>query len=72
MAKLYKLELYITDYNDVYENTDDLIGSIQSGWGFDDVLINCFNPKEVNIDWHDEIDLNYDNVEKQVYDKYFK
>ena len=71
MAKLYKIELYVADYNDVYDNVDDLVNCLNSGWGLDDVIMNCFNPQEVYVEWNDDIDLNYEGNDKTVYDKYF-
>lgn len=72
MAKLYRLELYVADYNDVYDDVYDLENCLQSGWGFDDVILNCFNAQETEVEWNDEIDLNYDSANKDIYDKYFK
>ncbi|HZJ98773.1 MAG TPA: hypothetical protein VFC79_02135 [Tissierellaceae bacterium] len=69
MAKLHKLELYITDYSDKYYNADHLMVDIERN--LDDVLINCFNKDMVKIDWHDDIDLNYEITDRQVCEKYF-
>lgn len=72
MAKLYKVELYITDYSDVYDGVDDLINCLDTGWGLDDVNIDCFNKKEVKIEFTDDIDLNYSPINEETYEKYFK
>ena len=71
MAKLYKIELYVADYNDVYDNVDDLVHCLNSGWGLDDVIMDCFDIQEVAVEWNDGIDLNYEGNDKTVYDKYF-
>lgn len=72
MAKIYKIELYVVDYNNVYNDVNDLANCIDSGWGLDDVLVNCFDKQEVEVEWTDDIDLNYGNVNKETYNKYFK
>lgn len=71
MAKLYKIELYIADYNDVYQDVDNVVNSIE-GSGLENAIVNCFNPQVVNVEWYDDIDLNYDSANKQTYEKYFK
>ena len=72
MAKLYKVELYVTDYAGAYNDVDDLVNCLETGWGLDDVIIGCFNKKEVEIDFTDDIDLNYSPISKEIYEKYFK
>lgn len=72
MAKLYKIELYIADYNNIYDGADHIIDSIDNGRGLYDVFINCFDKQEAEVDWTDEIDLIYDGANKQTYDKYFE
>lgn len=71
LAKLYKVELYITDYAGVYNDVDDLINCLESGWGLDDVNIDCFDRKETVIDFTDDIDLNYSPTSRETYEKYF-
>ena len=66
------MELYITDYNGTYNGKDDLVHYMDCGWGFDDVIISHFNVEEVELEWDDDIDLNYEGVQQEVYDKYFK
>lgn len=72
MAKLYKVELYVTDYAGVYNDVDDLVNCLENGWGLDDVNIDCFNKKEVEIEFTDDIDLNYSPTSRETYEKYFK
>ena len=70
MAKLHKLELYVTDYNDKYYNIEHLLTDIENK--LDDVFVNCFNKDMVKLDWHDDIDLNYKIDDRQVCEKYFE
>lgn len=69
MAKIYKLELYITDYNQCYYNKDQLLVDIERH--LDEVMVDCFNSIESKIDWHDDIDLNYSNKTKEMFEIYF-
>jgi len=69
MAKLYKLELYIIDYNNNYENLEEIIQDIDNSI---DCSINHFNAQEVKIDWNDEIDLNYRDCPVDNFRNYFE
>lgn len=69
MAKLYKLELYIIDYNNNYENLEEIIQDIDNSI---DCSINHFNAQEVKIDWNDEIDLNYSDCPVDNFRNYFE
>lgn len=69
MAKLYKIEMYILDINEQYDNVEDIIIDCENNI---DVYFNCFNVEEKNIDWHDDIDINYyNNQTVDNYRKYF-
>ncbi|MBQ6816875.1 MAG: hypothetical protein IJO27_00415 [Bacilli bacterium] len=70
MSKIHKVEFYIVDPNDVYNDGEDLIDSINErlydGW--------MLNPKwktSKEIDWHDDIDLNFSDCSEADCEKYF-
>ena len=69
MARLYKIEMYIVDYNDDYSTLEDIISDMELAT---DVFLNCFNVEEVNVKWNDDIDLNFANQSVEIYRKYFK
>ena len=72
MAKLFKIQAYIVDYNDEYKTEDRL----------EDCLIwltqNELTLKHLKIDstdlgeWHDEHPLNYISCPEAEFKKYFK
>ena len=69
MAKLHKVELYIIDVNDKYSNLNEIMCDIENST---DCSLVPFNAQEVEIDWHDEIDLNYSNCPIENYRNYFE
>ena len=72
MAKLFKIQAYIVDYNDEYKTGDRL----------EDCLIWCtqrdLNLQHLKVDgadlgeWYDEHPLNYTNCPEAEFEKYFK
>ena len=44
--------MYIIDYNDDYSTLEDIISDMELATNS---IINCFDTKEVNIEWHDDI-----------------
>ena len=50
--KFHKIEMYIIDYNDDYSTLEDIISDMELATNS---IINCFDTKEVNIEWHDDI-----------------
>ena len=71
MAKLIKVEMYISDYND--ENFD-IVDEFEGMYGglFDYVGVKVAIEKEIEIDWNDDIDINRSGCTIQTYRKYFK
>ena len=58
MAKLYKVELYIIDVNNNYSNLNEIMHDIGNST---DCSLIPFNSQEVEIDWHDGIDIKLSN-----------
>jgi len=52
LVKFHKIEMYIIDYNDDYSTLEDIISDMELATNS---IINCFDTKEVNIEWHDDI-----------------
>jgi len=69
MAKLHKVELYIIDVNDNYSNLNEIMHDIGNTT---DYSLIPFNSQEVEIDWHDEIDINLSNCPVENFREYFK
>ena len=70
MAKLHKIEMYIVDVNDNYENLESIISEIDN---MTNVSLVCFNKQSVEFHWFDKIDINLaENQIPETYRKYFK
>ena len=69
MAKLHKIEMYVLDVNDEYEELDDIINALEYKI---DVNFIPFNSKTVKIDFHDDIDINHIDATIDNYENYFK
>ena len=75
MAQLYKMTLYMCDLN---ENLSiDEIETLIKQDALDGVSINCicrFANEQIGkqVEWNDDIDLNYTNCPTSAWDKYFK
>lgn len=75
MAQLYKMTLYMCDLN---ENLSiDEIETLIRQDALDGVSINCicrFANEQIGkqVEWNDDIDLNYTNCPTSVWDKYFE
>lgn len=69
MAKLYKVEMYILDVHDSYENISDVCDTMAYEA---DVYLQPFKTEEREIEWSDNIDLNNINCTEETYKKYFK
>lgn len=71
MAKLFKLSVYLTDYNDTFDkqNLEDYLM-----WRLrDDLMVDHVHLEEANIgEWHDDHPLNYFDCPEAEYEKYFK
>ena len=70
MAKLHKIEIYLIDHNDKYSSLDNIVVDIENAT---DLGVNCFNAKEVEIEWDDELDINFSSkCTVENFRKYFK
>jgi len=69
MAKLHKVELYIIDVNNNYSNIKEIMHDIGNST---DCSLIPFNTQEVEIDWHDDIDINLTNCPVEIYREYFR
>lgn len=69
MAKIYQIEMYIVDVNDSYADFGDIINDIENST---EITTDCFNVKQKDIEWHDDIDINFMNSTAETYRKYFK
>lgn len=75
MAQLYKMTLYMCDLN---ENLSiDEIETLIKQDALDGVSINCicrFANEQIGkqVEWNDDIDLNYTNCPTSAWDKYFE
>ena len=71
MARIFKAEIYVVDSNDMIRDVDELEDIINENI---DGFAVTFNSKEKELDWHDDIDLNYTkNMEnKYVFENYFE
>ena len=75
MAKLYKIELYLCDINDMFKDKDDVLAYLNRLLEMDDYLSNMgvTNAKESKeFTWYDDIDLNCIDCPKEECEKYFK
>jgi len=69
MAKLYKMEMYIIDVDDNFKKLDRIIYNAN-------VFSSCsfvpFNAQEVEVNWHDDIDINLSNCPVENFREYFE
>ncbi len=66
-TKVYKIELYVTAFNDnTLENIAHELHRI------DDAGVCVGDAEEIEVDWHDEIDINYTDKQLAAYRKLFK
>ena len=70
MARIHKIEFYLVDCNDEYENGDDLMTEIE--YNLSDGFIQYPTWKtSPEFEWYDDIDLNYSSCSKEDCEKYF-
>ena len=69
MAKLYKVEMYILDVNENYSTLEDAVSDMELT---SDLNLNCFNEKVVDIEWEDNIDINFWSCSVENFRKYFE
>ena len=75
MARLYKMTLYVCDLNDDLSLSE--IKTLIKQDALDSVSTNCicdFADEQIGpeVEWHDDIDLNYFSRTKETWEKYFK
>lgn len=75
MAKLYKIEGYLCDVNGVFKDVEDFrtylhILLIDRGDLFNPIDFKITESKE--IEWYDDIDLNYYGCKEEDLKKYFE
>jgi len=63
MAKVYKIEMYITDPNDQYSD-DEIIDILEYD---NDLIFNVTSREFKNFDWSDEVVFNYNGLSKEDY-----
>lgn len=75
MANLYKMTLYVCDLEEDLNINE--IKSLIKDRGLDGISVNCichFANEQVgpNIEWDDDIDINYSNSTTEQWEKYFR
>lgn len=71
MAKLYKVEMYVVDFRDEYNNIGAILTDAEDA--LDGVFIRVASTQGKNIpDWNDDIDINKSDASIEVFDAYFK
>lgn len=68
MAKLYKVEMYVLDVNEQYQDLDEIIDMAEMKL---DAHFNPFNIQMTEIEWEDDIDINHFGCTVDTYRKYF-
>lgn len=69
MAKVFKVSMYVTDYNDFYQDGEHLENDLE----LYDGSINCVEIEESEeFEWKDEIKINYLDATKEDFEAYFK
>jgi hypothetical protein len=71
MAKIHKLEMYIIDCDDRFECLEDILNYIDIKTR-ETLDMTVFNSQTKEIEWHDDIDLNYFGRSRMTYENYFK
>lgn len=68
-AKLYKMDLYITDTYAGYINNfrEGIKGFIEYLNDMYDVSFKAYNIKETDLDWQDDININYKDATEKDY-----
>lgn len=70
MAKVHKVEFYLTDVNDMYETGEELMTEIENK--LYDGFIGCPTWKtSEEFEWDDELAINKINCTKEDFEKYF-
>jgi len=70
MAKLHKLELYVLDVNDDFNNSQDVLNYIEHQTSRY-LNFKSSSQKSVDIKWEDDIDLNFSDCSIESYEAYF-
>lgn len=71
MAKIYKVEMYIVDYNSEFEDTDHIHPYIEDWYG--GVSTKVANTQESDeFEWEDDLKINKVDASVEDYEEYFK
>jgi hypothetical protein len=70
MSKLHKIELYILDVNENFEGSQNVLNYIEHQTSRY-LNIKPASQKSVDIEWDDDIDLNFSNCPLENYEAYF-
>ena len=73
MAKIYKVSLYLTDYNDEYSDKEhmesDLKENLENLW----VGVDCLEAQEsIEFEFDDELTINKVNATKEDFEVFFR
>lgn len=69
MSKIYKLEMYVIDHNDIYDCYDSISDILENTT---DLSCEVINESKVEFEWEDELPINKMNCPLGEYEKYFK
>lgn len=71
MAKLFKIETYLIDYQDDFDTAEELENYIE--WAINHGMFEHTHITSADIgEWHDEHPLNYMDCPEAEFEKYFK
>lgn len=74
MAKIYKVSVFITDYNDDYQNVDHFQSELQER--LEETLWAGVDHLEVQesdeFEWDDDLEVNKTTATKEAFEEYFK
>ncbi|MED2944237.1 hypothetical protein P4284_22745 [Bacillus swezeyi] len=73
MAKVYKAEFYITDFNDEYQGINDVKEIIEESPTFSWALVHVSDVKESKeFEWDSDLKINHIEATTEDYEEYFK
>lgn len=69
MSKIYKLEMYVIDHNDLYDCYDSISDVLENTT---DLSRKVINESKVEFEWNDDLPINKIDCPLEEYDKYFR
>lgn len=69
MSKIYKVQMYLLDVNEVYDNIDEALSDCENR---SEMKFAPFDIECKKVEWDDDIDINALDATKEMWDKYFK